>query len=97
MEKSKTMQLQRGPARQADYVILLDPSDIHPRMAWIYVSTKVDTHQQQQGRHPSRAGHAIPTDRGELSKAGWVRWRGRERHGWRDRAYMDVLAASPAT
>ncbi|MEN5005590.1 hypothetical protein, partial [Stenotrophomonas indicatrix] len=86
MEKSKTMQLQRGPARQADYVILLDPSDIHPRMAWICC---VD-----QGRHPPKAGHAIPTDRGNLSKAGWVRLRGRERHGWRDRAYMDVLAAS---
>ena len=69
----------------------------HPRMAWIYVSTKVDTYQPQRGRHPPRAGNAIPTDRGNLSKAGWVRLRGRERHGWRDRAYMDVLAASPAT
>ena len=28
-----------------------------------------------QGRHPP-AGHPIPTDRGELSKAGWVRLRG---------------------
>jgi len=24
-------------------------------MAWIYVSTKVDTHQQPHGRHPSAA------------------------------------------
>jgi|GEM_PF-6649499 len=47
----------------------------------------VGTHKQQQA----------PTDRGKLSKAGWVRLRGRERHGWRDRAYMDVLAASPST
>ncbi len=61
----------------------------HPRMAWIY---RVD-----QGRHPPGAGHAIPTDRGKLSKAGWVRLRGRERHGWRDRAYMDVFTAPPAT
>src|SRR5690606_5996949 len=37
------------------------------------------------------------TDRGTLSKAGWVRLRGREPHGCGDRAYMDVLAASPAT
>ncbi|EVT73861.1 hypothetical protein X548_01155 [Stenotrophomonas maltophilia 5BA-I-2] len=22
-------------------------TEIHPRMAWIYVSTKVDTHQEQ--------------------------------------------------
>ncbi|MDF2480240.1 MAG: hypothetical protein K0R79_597 [Stenotrophomonas indicatrix] len=50
-----------------------------------------------QGRHPPGPRHAIPTNRGNLSKAGWVRLRGRERHGWRDRAYMDVLAASPAT
>ncbi|SET98525.1 hypothetical protein SAMN05720615_1111, partial [Stenotrophomonas indicatrix] len=34
-----------------------------------------------QGRHPPRASHAIPTDCGDLSKAGWVRLRGRERHG----------------
>ncbi|MEN5184149.1 hypothetical protein ABE466_10090, partial [Stenotrophomonas geniculata] len=34
---------------------------------------------------------------GNLSKAGWLRLRGRERHGWRDRGYMDVLAPSPAT
>lgn len=33
---------------------------------------------------------------GKLSKAGCVSLRGRERHGWRDRAYRDVLAASPA-
>ncbi|QGL62508.1 hypothetical protein FEO87_04270 [Stenotrophomonas maltophilia] len=56
----------------------------HPRMAWIYVSTKVDSYQQQ------------PKSGESLSKAGWVRLRGRERHGWRDRAYMDVFTASPA-
>jgi hypothetical protein len=54
-------------------------------MAWIYVSTKVDSYQQQ------------PNSRGKLSEAGWVRLRGRERHGWRDRAYRDVFTASPAT
>ncbi|PSD26853.1 hypothetical protein C7E17_24310 [Stenotrophomonas maltophilia] len=36
-------------------------------------------------------------DRRDLSKAGWVRLRGREPHGCGDRAYMDVLAAAPAT
>ncbi|MGF6419340.1 hypothetical protein ABH900_002849 [Stenotrophomonas sp. AN71] len=40
-----------------------------------------------QGRHlPER--DAVATGRGKLSKAGWVSLRGRERHGWRDRAYM---------
>ncbi len=39
----------------------------------------------------------FPTDRGQLSKAGRVRWQGRERHGWRDRASMDGFTASPAT
>src|SRR6185437_1694236 len=37
------------------------------------------------------------TDRRKLSKAGWVRLRGREPHGCGDRAYRDVLAASPST
>ncbi|HIE4126986.1 TPA: hypothetical protein ACXOG4_004152, partial [Stenotrophomonas maltophilia] len=48
-----------------------------------------------QGRHLPEQD-AVPADCGKLSKAGWVSLRGRERHGWRDRAYMDVLAASPA-
>ncbi len=48
------------------------------------------------GRHPPEQ-NAVPTDRGELSKAGWVRLRGREPHGCGDRAYRDVLAASPST
>src|SRR3989475_3117487 len=39
----------------------------------------------------------VPTDCGQLSKAGWVRLRGREPHGCGDRAYMDVLAASRST
>ncbi len=47
----------------------------------------VGTHHQQQ----------VPTDRGHLSKAGWVRLRGRERHGWRDRASMDGFTASRVT
>ena len=54
-------------------------------MAGIYVSTKVDSYQQQ------------PNSSGKLSKAGWVRLRGRERYGWRDRAYRDVFTASSAT
>jgi len=84
----------------------------------------VDLHLPvDQGRHPPRAGHAFPTDRGNLSKAGWVRLRGVSAMGPRhasgglgrtpnpglavcagqrtrasgDRAYMDVLAAAPAT
>jgi len=36
-------------------------------------------------------------DHGDLSKAGWVRLRGREPHGCGDRAYMDVFTAPPAT
>ena len=55
--------------------------------------TRVD-----QGRHPPTAvQNADTADRGNLSKAGWLRLRGRERHGWRDRGYRDVLAPSPAT
>ncbi|PZS63287.1 hypothetical protein A7X56_19785 [Stenotrophomonas maltophilia] len=55
-------------------------------MAWIYVSTKVDTHQEQ----------AMHSDRSrKLSKAGWVRLRGGGAPGMGDRAYMDVLSAPP--
>ena len=50
-----------------------------------------------QGRHPPRAGHAIPRVLGNLSKAGWVRLRGCPRHGCRGQAYKDVFTASPAT
>ena len=84
---------------------------VGPRHAWMTPSNSsistidrkastrgVDLHLPvDQGRHPPRAGHAFPTDRGNLSKAGWVRLRGREPHGCGDRAYMDVLAAAPAT
>ena len=57
-------------------------SGIHPRIAWIHVSTKVDTHQQQRGQHPPTAAWSTPTNSsGNLSKAGWVRLRGREPHG----------------
>ncbi len=46
----------------------------HPRMAWIY---RVD-----QGRHlPAVAQNDVRTDRRNLSKAGWGRLQGRERHG----------------
>ncbi len=52
--------------------------------------TRVD-----QGRHPPTAvQYAVPADRGNLSKAGWLRLRGRERHGWRDRGWT---CAVPAT
>ncbi len=60
-------------------------------------STHGVDHRVDQGRHLPGAGHAIPTDRGNLSKAGWVRLRGCPRHGCRGQAYRDVLAASPAT
>jgi len=42
-------------------------------MAWIHVSTNVDTHQQ-----PRADQRSAPTNSsGNLSKAGWVRLRGR--------------------
>jgi hypothetical protein len=44
----------------------------------------------------SRLRGANPPSQGNRRRRGRVRVRGRERHGWRDRAYMDVLAASPA-
>src|SRR5687767_9590873 len=78
---------------------------MEPRHAWMNLHRnrifriRIEEHPRRvdQGRHSPTASHAIPTDCGDLSKAGWVRLRGRERHGWRDRAYGDVLAASPAT
>jgi len=45
-----------------------DAGNRHPRMAWI---NRVD-----QGRHPPRAGHAVPTDRGNLSEVGRCGWAG---------------------
>ncbi len=48
-------------------------STIERRSSTHGVDLRVD-----QGRHPSRAGHVIPAACGELSKAGWVRLRGRE-------------------
>ncbi|SLM24986.1 hypothetical protein SAMN04488690_2715 [Stenotrophomonas indicatrix] len=52
------------PALHANNGAFPISSGIHPRMAWIHVSTKVDTHQQPHGRHPPRAAHAVTTDRG---------------------------------
>ncbi len=54
------------------------------------------------GQRPALPGsiHAwrgSTADRGNLSKAGWVRLRGREPHGCGDRASMDGFTASPAT
>ncbi len=40
---------------------------------------------------------ALPADRGNLSKAGWVRWQGCPRHGCRGQAPKDGFTASPAT
>ncbi|KAG1272027.1 hypothetical protein G6F65_011994 [Rhizopus arrhizus] len=49
------------------------------------------------GVDPTCRPRSTPTHSSRnLSEAGWVRLRGRERHGWRDRGYMDVLAPSPA-
>ncbi|SET06960.1 hypothetical protein SAMN05720615_102254 [Stenotrophomonas indicatrix] len=52
------------PALRANNGAFPISSGIHPRMAWIHVPTRVDTHQQQRGRHPPRAAHAVATDRG---------------------------------
>ncbi len=54
------------------------------------------------GQRPALPGsiHAwrgSTADRGNLSKVGWVRLRGREPHGCGDRASMDGFTASPAT
>ncbi|WP_230112727.1 hypothetical protein, partial [Stenotrophomonas lactitubi] len=37
----------------------------HPRMAWIYVSTKVDTYQQQ----PNSSGKLSEAGRGQMAGA----------------------------
>ncbi|KAG1366047.1 hypothetical protein G6F61_013364 [Rhizopus arrhizus] len=57
-------------------------------MAWIY---RVD-----QGRHPPEQ-NAVPTDRGKLSKAGWVRLRECPRHGPEDSAHEQAAAKPPWT
>ena len=75
---------------------------VDPRRAWMDVHT---VSKSMNGLDVIRAWlgstcrpRSTPTNSSRnLSKAGWVRLRGRERHGWRDRAYRDVLAASPAT
>ncbi len=70
------------------------------------VSTLVDTSVRYRNKTGVRSvfrrktdltPRDLPADRRKLSKAGWVRLRGREPHGCGDRAYMDVLAASPST
>ena len=43
------------------------------------------------------AWRGFTADRGNLSKAGWVRWRGCPRHGCRGQAPRDGFTASPAT
>jgi hypothetical protein len=55
----------------------------HPRVAWIYVSTKVDTYQQQ------------PNSSGKLSKAGRCRIAGCQPHGCGCQAPRDGFTASP--
>ena len=80
----------RAPFNKKEAFLQTYSRCLHPRIAWIY--------RVGPGRHlPTVAQCTTPTDRRNLSKAGWVRLQGRERHGWRDRAYRDVLAASPAT
>ena len=47
--------------------------------------TSITSAVPTNGRHPPEQ-NAVPTDRRKLSKAGWVRLRGCERHGCRDQA-----------
>ena len=74
----------------------------HPRMAWIYWPNRPHVEYRYledvptNGRHPPKQ-NAVLTDRGGLSKAGWVRLRGCERHGCRDQAPMDGFTAPPST
>src|SRR6185437_4139016 len=75
---------------------------VDPRRAWMDVHTVSKSMNGLDVIHAWRGStcrpRSTPTNSSRnLSKAGWVRLRGRERHGWRDRAYRDVLAASPAT
>ncbi len=72
---------------------------------WRRASTHGVDLRVDQGRHPPTAAWStptksrpcIPTDRGDLSKAGWVRLRGCPRHGCRGQAPKDGFTASPAT
>ncbi len=83
------------------------PTPPHPRQfpgdGWNVTSVIDEIRQTSKfiwGQSPLRSNGIrprAPADRRKLSKAGWVRWQGREPHGCGDRAYMDVLAASPST
>src|SRR2546427_367303 len=63
---------------------LFDHFHVRPRIAWMCRPRST----------PTKAGRRSDRLHG-LSKAGWGPVRGREPHGCGDRAYMDVLAASP--
>ncbi len=63
---------------------------IHAMRGWIHQIS-----QQIQGQSPLRSNgirpRAVPADRRNLSKAGWVRWRGCPRHGCRGQAPKDEV------
>ncbi len=70
----------------------------HPRMAWIYPFSVPPVDPRHAWMDPlDIATNPGSADRRNLSKAGWVRLRGREPHGCGDRASMDGFTASPAT
>ena len=52
-----------------------------------FCQTSISDPVPTKGQHPPEQD-AVPTDRRKLSKSGWVRLRGCERHGWRDQAPM---------
>jgi len=68
-----------------------------PRLRQIVATCSRSTPCVDEISQISKSPKSRLTDRGKLSKAGWVRLRGREPHGCGDRAYRDVLAASPST
>ncbi len=68
------------------------------RHSWCLPSTHgVDLPCRPRSTPTNSSAERIPTDRGRLSKAGWVRWRGCPRHGCRGQAPRDGFTASPAT
>jgi len=68
-----------------------------PRLRQIVATCSRSTPCVDEISQISKSPKSRLTGRRKLSKAGWVRLRGRERHGWRDRASMDGFTAAPAT
>ena len=96
--KSRTEFRPRADQRSAPTI----SSRFRPRADQRSTPTKSRTEfrrRADQRSAPTRAesGSAPTHSRGKLSKAGWVRWQGCERHGCRDQAPMDGFTASPAT